>query len=1257
MSILSPIAVSGSEQSIYNFESEDNSAKWKSLLVAALQKVQHQVHPSLSCREDALEYIETLIFQLLGMLCSCQPHNVQEVEDRVQKTFPHPIDKWAVSDAQNALEKGKKKSPLVLPVDKIHPLLIREVLGYKVDFQVSLYVVAVLEYIAADILKLAGNYVKNIKHQEITCQDIKVAMCADKVLMDMFFQDDEVSLTVEEEPVRRDSLTYEEIVKDLVLEETQYLRELDMIIKVFRAPFANLFPKSKDLEVIFSNVLDIRNLTSKLLSSLEDTVEMTDENTPPLIGGCFEEIAEGAEFEVYGKYTEDMMKPHARDRLNTLLQRKDVSLTFQTAGQGFVEAVKYVLPKLLLGPIYHFLHYFESIKALKDASIDEEDKQSLEEAESMLLPLKTEVEKKSAGLLAKRKPGESTFRLHGQLGRQATLHKINELQKQIDGWEGKAIRQSCNEFVMEGVLLKQTGRNLRERQAFLFDGLIILCKQNLRRSSVTIGPAVEFRLKEKFYMRKVDVIDHEDAEDLKNAFELQVRDHPSVTLVAKTYEEKCNWMAALIALHTRSMLDRKLDSILVEEEKNAPLRLPSKEEYRFGDEDTPENIVFEQNLKYEGESPLIKGGTLLKLVERLTYHMYRYADPKFVRTFLTTFRSFCTPQELLDLLIERFNIPEPLPVDPVKELDDLAYREEIKRFRKEFVKPIQFRVLNVLRHWVNNHFYDFERDSDLQDKLKEFLDTVKGKAMRKWVESITKIIQRRQEIPGGEKPEVVLSVTPPQIEWYAARTPDEYNLMTLHPIEIARQVTLLEFDLYRAVKPSELVGSVWIKKEKNQTSPNLLKMIHHSTMFTFWLERCIIEADNFEERIAVMSRTLEILLVFQELNNFNGMLEVVSALHSAPVYRLEHTFIELPHKLLKAFDEAKELNSDHFKKYIEKLRSINPPCVPFLGMYLTNILYTEEGNPDFLVNRGPGLINFSKRRKVAEICGEIQQYQNQPYCLIPEPSIRQFFENLNPLEDMTEKEFNDYLYNKSLELEPRHAKGPTKHPRKNGYPLKSPGIKPSSGRDSVLKPSSIRDRHGTLPKSLHEGRAFSFARLQEEDIDLPGSQCGTPSTPSTPLTPPAVSQGNVSDSDSSVFAQVLIGPGEGIQGNNEPPEVPPIPPPLPPRRRDHSSSSEPPSSVPPVPPRPDQPPPPLPPRRTTDPNMRTHSAYALQHFYHGDIISHAGSTSSLFTRRNSDRETSSSSSSSAFVNGDSEPNSVPALPPKTYKTLQRNQSS
>jgi len=44
--------------------------------------------------------------------------------------------------------------------------------------------------------------------------------------------------------------------------------------------------------VIFSNILDVHELTQSLLSSLEDTMEATEESETPLIGLCFEELAE-----------------------------------------------------------------------------------------------------------------------------------------------------------------------------------------------------------------------------------------------------------------------------------------------------------------------------------------------------------------------------------------------------------------------------------------------------------------------------------------------------------------------------------------------------------------------------------------------------------------------------------------------------------------------------------------------------------------------------------------------------------------------------------------------------------------------------------------------------------------------------------------------------------------------------------------------------------------------------------------------------
>ncbi|XP_030273648.1 son of sevenless homolog 1-like isoform X1 [Sparus aurata] len=647
----------------YDFFSEENAPKWRGLLVPSLEKVLHQVHPNLVSQQEALQYIEELILLLLSMLCQAQPRTVQDVEERVQKSFPHPIDKWAIADAQAAIEKRKRRNPLALPVDKIHPLL-KEVLGYKIDHQVSVYMVAVLEYISADILKLAGNYVKNIRHFEISQQDITVAMCADKVLMDMFHQDEEDISgfpLIDEEPSANEEQSYYELVRSFMSDGRQYLRQLNLLIKVFREPFNSspMLFSQHDVDSIFSRIVDIHEVTVKLLGLIEDTVEMTDEGSPhPLVGSCFEDLAEELAFDPYETYAQDILRSGFHEHFLGQVSKPGAAFHLQSICEGFKEAVQYVLPRLLLTPVYHCLHLFEILKQLEEKSEDEEDKECLKQAITALLNLQSSMERICSRSLAKRRLSESACRFysHQMKGKHLAIKKMNEIQKNIDGWEGKDIGQCCNEFIMEGTLTRVGAKH--ERHIFLFDGLMICCKSNHGPPRLPgAGSTAEYRLKEKFFMRKVQINDKDDKEgEYRHAFEIILKDGNNVVFAAKSAEEKNGWMAALISLQYRSTLERMLDTAMLQEEKEEQMRLPAAEVYRFAEADSEENVVFEENVQSKSGIPIIKAGTVLKLIERLTFHMY--ADPNFVRTFLTTYRSFCKPQELLDLLMESSDFSE-----------------------------------------------------------------------------------------------------------------------------------------------------------------------------------------------------------------------------------------------------------------------------------------------------------------------------------------------------------------------------------------------------------------------------------------------------------------------------------------------------------------------------------------------------------------------------------------------------------------------
>lgn len=341
---------------------------------------------------------------------------------------------------------------------------------------------------------------------------------------------------------------------------------------------------------------------------------MTEEGNVPMVGTCFEELAEAEEFEVYDKFARDILDPKCRRTLEDLLNRPDVSDTLKSSGHGMKEAFKFYLPKLLLGPVYHCFQYFKYTELLMTLTQAKEDADSLKQVVAMITPLQMKLHNmvQNADPSTIRKPSDIFYRSTlNKVSRQQCLQKLGQLQQSIANWEGPDIATNSSEVVYEGNLqvLHKGSKNFAERYVFLLDGMILICKQQKRNSTLTNSNSAnsDYRLREKFLIRRVDVIDaKEDSEDadLKFVISNQVS---KVTFKSESPDDKRSWMAALVMLNTKSMLERTLDIYLTNEEKKHPLRFPPCDRYRFSEPNSAQNIVFDERFEKSSGNPLIKG--------------------------------------------------------------------------------------------------------------------------------------------------------------------------------------------------------------------------------------------------------------------------------------------------------------------------------------------------------------------------------------------------------------------------------------------------------------------------------------------------------------------------------------------------------------------------------------------------------------------------------------------------------------------------
>lgn len=254
-------------------------------------------------------------------------------------------------------------------------------------------------------------------------------------------------------------------------------------------------------------------------------------------------------------------------------------------------------------------------------------------------------------------------------------------------------------------------------------------------------------------------------------------------------------------------------------------------------------------------------------------------------------------------------------------------------------------------------------------KLHDFLQEVVNTGFQSSSEHLTKIWDKKRNNPEQDGRTFVFTETPPKPFLPKLKNGGtsslRLGLLDFNSEELARQLTLIEFNLYRNIKAWEFFNQAWTKKNKETACLNVLKMIKRFNEVSGWVADEILKVEKLRDRTQILGKFLEIAEKCRSLNNFNGIMEILSALESSSVFRLKQTWAGLSTKQKEVFDELKELmaRTNNYQGLRKHLRTCNPPLIPYLGLYLTDLTFIEEGNQDRLEG---GLINWVKKKKTCK---------------------------------------------------------------------------------------------------------------------------------------------------------------------------------------------------------------------------------------------------------------------------------------------------
>uniref|UniRef100_A0A6B2L6G7 Ras-GEF domain-containing protein n=1 Tax=Arcella intermedia TaxID=1963864 RepID=A0A6B2L6G7_9EUKA len=349
--------------------------------------------------------------------------------------------------------------------------------------------------------------------------------------------------------------------------------------------------------------------------------------------------------------------------------------------------------------------------------------------------------------------------------------------------------------------------------------------------------------------------------------------------------------------------------------------------------------------------------------------------------FINTYPLFSTRQEFMNYIIEWFT-SEKLHKDP-KELSE-----------------IRAHIMEILYLWLTMFPGDFRNDDII--KALQVLASTPIEAVEGHIKQFQKLLVDKLNpqisTEGINSPP---SILPTHFQ------PKQFTIVDIHPTEIARQLTLASMKIFSLINPRDLL--YWNSKAEEKKL-RIMDFINNFNYLCQWAISFILVGINEKQRGFFITHVIYVMIEAFSIGNYHCAVALLACLDGVAISRLKKSWCFVEETQINSLENIRnQLSANgNWKIYRELVQQRQDPCLPYIGVYLQDIFFIEDGNP----STSGELFNFEKMTQFSNCLQEIMRFFYIKYDFKSVPEIQ---ETINSIKVFELKE----THRISLTVEPR----------------------------------------------------------------------------------------------------------------------------------------------------------------------------------------------------------------------------------------------